>query len=81
MAVLLDDDRKEVWANWMRENNESISITKVDLRAAINAIDDWVNTNAAAFNTAIPQPARGVLSARQKARLLTAVVVKRFERS
>lgn len=54
------------------------SIVKADLRTAINDIDAWVDTNASAFNTAISQPARGALTARQKAALLMLVVTKRF---
>ena len=45
----------------------------------MNAIDDWVQANAAAFNTAIPQPARGTLTAKQKVQLLFHVVSKRFD--
>lgn len=81
MAVLTDQDRFDVWADIMRlvsADKETVSITKTDLRAAVNAIDGWVNTNASAFNTAIPQPARSALSASQKARLLMLVVEKRF---
>ena len=78
MAVLSDADRAAATAEWQRLNDESIGITKADLRAAINAVDDWVVANASSFNTAIPQPARGALSARQKAWLLWYVVNKRF---
>ena len=78
MAVLIDADRIALWAQWMRLNTEACSITKVDLRAAVNALDDFMETNAAAINTAIPQPARGALSTAQKARLLAYVVNKRW---
>ena len=47
--------------------------------AAVDAMDIWANDNAAAFNSAIPQPARGVLSAKQKAWLLFHVIRRRFE--
>lgn len=80
MAVLIDQDRFDIWADIMRlcsADKETVSITKADLRAAVNAIDDWAQANASAFNTAIPQPARGALSASQKARLLMLVVAKR----
>lgn len=80
MAVLIDQDRYDIWADIMRllsANKETVSITKADLRAAVNAVDAWCNTNASAFNTAIPQPARAALSADQKARLLMLVVAKR----
>ena len=83
MAVLSNADRREVWAEFMRssETGETFGIVKDDLRAAVNAIDQWVDDNAASFNAAIPQPARGSLTARQKARLLSRVIAKRFERA
>ena len=82
MAILADEQRFEVWAQFMSDlsnGRESIGdLTKQDLRAAFNAVDDWVDANAASLNSAIPQPARGVLTAPQKARLLMLVVQKRF---
>lgn len=54
-------------------------LSVADLNAAIGAIDDWVDTNTTAFNTAIPQPARGSLTAKQKAQLLVYVVKRRAE--
>jgi hypothetical protein len=81
MAELSTEQRKELWAELMRElsrDGETVSITKGDLLAAVNAIDAWMNTNAAAINTALPQPARGALSTPQKARLLMMVVRARY---
>lgn len=57
---------------------EPVTITKQDLRAALDAVDQWVSDNTASFNTAIPQPARGALSTPQKVRILLAVVSRRF---
>lgn len=82
MAVLSDNDRELVTAEYMRTltpNAETIfGLSKVELRAAINAADQWADDNAASFNTAIPQPARGALTAKQKARLLVWVVERRW---
>lgn len=78
MANLTSDKRAECNAQAMRENLATLSITKAELRAAIDAIDQWVSDNAASFNSAIPQPARGALSAAQKAFLLQIVVAKRY---
>lgn len=81
MAVLSDGDRLDCWAELMRDFSsaaESLGITKADFRAAIDAADTWVNSNAASFNSAIPQPARGAMTASQKVRLLAAVALKRF---
>ena len=88
MAVLTDQDRFEVWADVMRQTAISLAldepignITKQDLRAAIDALDVWLNDNAASANSAIPLPARTALSARQKAALLMYVISKRYLRS
>lgn len=80
MAVLSDPDRVAVWAQWMQENGSTIagSMTKAEFRAAVNAADTWANDNAAAFNSALPLPARTVLSSAQKALLLNLVVLKRY---
>lgn len=81
MAVLADTDRTECWADLMRRPDlGSMPLAKADLRAVVNAIDDWVVANAAAFNTALPQPGRTALSAAQKALLLSVVVGKRYEK-
>jgi hypothetical protein len=78
MAVLPDPARADIWAEWMRRNAETCGISKAELRAAVNAIDAWVNANANALNTAISQPARGALTTAQKARLLSMVVERRY---
>ena len=81
MAVLSDPARIEVWAESMRDMSsaaESVGITKADLRAAVNALDDYLNTNATAINTAIPLPARTALTSPQKARLMMLVIRRRY---
>lgn len=81
MAVLSDTDRAALWAELMRElsaDGESISITKADLRAAVNAVDAFLSDNASAINSAIPQLARSSLTTAQKARLLMFVVRWRY---
>lgn len=82
MAVLSDTDRAGLHAAYMQETSfarTGIALTKAELRAAVNAIDQWVDDNAAAFNSAIPQPARAVLTAKQKSQLFMFVVRRRFE--
>lgn len=81
MAVLANADRAAVWAQVMRDLSdvrEACNASKAELRAVVDAIDDWVDANAASFNSAIPQPQRANLTAQQKARLLMAVVARRF---
>lgn len=79
MAVLNAADRAAVRALWAKLNAELCGITKADLLAAVNAADDWVDSNAASFNAALPQPAKAALSAKQKAHILMFVVGRRWE--
>jgi hypothetical protein len=84
MAILSDTERAAVMGSAMTEASSSrtlITLSKTDLRLAINAIDQWVDDNAAAYNAAIPQPARGALTAKQKAELLFFVVRRRWQLS
>lgn len=79
MAALIDADRVSLWAKFMSSALTTGSLTKTELRAAINAADDYADSIAAAYNAALPQPARGALSAKEKAALLVYVISKRFE--
>ncbi len=54
------------------------NLTKQDLMAAVAAADDWLTTNAAAFNTALPQPFRGAATTAEKAALLVFVTKRRW---
>lgn len=53
------------------------ALTKVDLRAAVDATDQWIEDNAAAYNAALSQPARGVLTTDQKTLLFCFVALRR----
>jgi len=77
MAVLTDEQRREAGAEMMRLGG--VSIAKSDLRAAFDAIDSWLDANAATINAAIPQPARSGLTAAQKALLMALVIRKRYD--
>jgi len=57
---------------------EACGITKAQFRAAVDAADDWIESNAASFNNGLPTAAKNNLTAPQKARLLAAVILRRF---
>jgi hypothetical protein len=80
MAVMSNNDRATVWAEFMRLGSQTgnVGCLKADLRAAVDALDQFLSDNAAAINTAIPQPARGALTTPQKALLLQLVISKRY---
>lgn len=54
-------------------------ITKPQLLAVVNAIDDWWEANDSAANQAIPQPQRGILTTKQKAALFMLLMNRRYE--
>lgn len=84
MAVLDETARTEVHTGWMRflsQFRDSISsLSKADLRAAINAMDDWIEANQGTINAAIPQPARAELTLAQKTVLFCIVALRRVNK-
>lgn len=81
MAVMTTGDRATVNSDLMRDLSlvlESCATLKPDLRAAVDAADQWASDNAASFNTALPVAARTTLTAPQKARLLMRVIRQRW---
>ena len=82
MAVLSEGDRQNLWAKYMEDasgRRDGIGLTKAQLRAAIDAADDWVDSNRASFNGALPAAAQSNLTAAQKAEILMYVVRRRWE--
>ena len=81
MAVLPDNKRAAAWAELMQDlsaDGQEIAITKADLRATVDALDTFLENNAATINAAIPQRARSGLTTAQKARILAAVTLYRY---
>ena len=79
MPIMGDADRQACFVDFMRSESGAIgAVLKAELRAAVDAADQWASDNAAAYNAALPLPARTVLTASQKARLLAWVILKRW---
>ena len=82
MAALIDSKRVEVWSEFMSSLSsifELMGLSKPDLRAAVNATDQWIEDNQASFNNALPAAAKAALTSKQKVRLFMAVAQKRFD--
>lgn len=82
MANLSNEQRAALWADLMRrlsQEGEAVSLTKPQLRAAVDAADAWADAAATSYNNALPAEARNNLTAKQKAMLLMFVIAKRFE--
>ena len=82
MAALTSVRRNELWREFMSELSgmrvTTGTLTKSDISAAANALDQWFNDNAATLNTALPQPFRGAASPTLKALLMLFVIRYRY---
>jgi hypothetical protein len=83
MAVMSAADRAAATATFMQDKSNLrellAGVTKAQLRAAIDAVDQWAEDNTASFNTAIPLPARTALTTQQKAEILLIVIRRRTQ--
>lgn len=81
MAVLDATNRARALAQAMRDLPAVLrpwpAVTKPDLLAALVATDEWIEANAASFNSALSQPARSALTAEQKTFLFCYVALRR----
>lgn len=77
MAVLDATNRARIGFQWMRDNLATTAFTKTDLAAAVNATDDWIDTNQAAFNTALPANFKNNATLAQKTLLFCYVAMRR----
>ena len=83
--ALTNEQRKEIWARFMSDLSavpEMIgdgTINKHQLRDVVDAIDDWIDANAASFNNALPEPGKSQLSGKQKYRLFKMVLIYKYE--
>ena len=82
MAQLSDENRAKVWRGlmrWWSRLHEAMALNKADLRAAVDATDNWIETNQATYNNALPEAARNNLTAAQKTLLFCAVALARVD--
>jgi len=78
MAVLSDTARAEITVQFMEQMAGPCGCLEPDVRAAVNAVDDWYNTNASNANQALPPAARTGLTTPDKGLMSQMVVEKRW---
>lgn len=79
MAALSDADRAALTAEIQRTDDCPGALTKPQLRAVYNALDDWWESVMASGNAAIPQPQRGLLTTKQKAAIFFTLLRRKYE--
>lgn len=84
MAELTDNDRKEIWSEFMskvcsRQETFTANFTKEQLRTCVNEIDGWINDNVASFKSSISEPLKSGLTGKQLVELFMLVAGKRWE--
>lgn len=80
MATLPPSDRQRIWRGLMRATalfGGVSNVVKSDLQAAVDATDDWIEANQAAYNAALPTAFRTNASTAQKTMLFCAVALMR----
>jgi len=84
MAVLSSADRAAITADIMRALSaarEPCSALKAQIRAIVDAADDFMQANQAAFNSSIPAAPRAAATTDQKTRIFSLVLEVRRQRS
>jgi hypothetical protein len=81
MAVLTDADRILAARQWIQrvfvELKTTASFHSGQIKAAVDAADDWADANAGSFNTALPTAFRNGATTEQKTLLLCYVILRR----
>ena len=76
MANLSNADRQRV-SNWLMRNwsalFEPVGLSADDVRNSVNATDTWIESNQAAYNSALPAAAQSALTLAQKTLLFCTV--------
>jgi hypothetical protein len=80
MPALIDADRRLIVEEINTKNRTAgfDSLNDAEMLAFVAAVDDWIVANQAAFNAALPQPARGALDAAEKAWAFSLIVRRRW---
>ena len=76
MAALPDLDRARIMGHLSRIAGPW-TLTKPDIRAAVNALDDWIDTNASTINQQLPEPFRSEATLAQKGAILAFIAMRR----
>lgn len=80
MALLDETNRQRIWRGVMRYWSrllEGTDFSKSELRAAVDATDQWIEDNQTSFNNSLPAAFRTSATQAQKTLLFCAVAAMR----
>ena len=81
MAVMTDPDRQLCFADYMRNQTAAVgALVKSELRAAVDAADQWCSDNQASYLAALPSAFTTPSTADQDAKVLVDVLYLRAAR-
>jgi hypothetical protein len=80
MALLNAQDRFRTAAQYAREQPIHGQLLKPDFRAALAAVDQWIDDNRVFFVAALPEPYKTLSTAQDKVMLLTYVLLRKVGR-
>jgi len=82
MPALPYSAREKIWNEFNHDlsvSNQPIgAVSKQDLRAAVDSLDDWITNSAPTLDEGIPEPARSALTQHQKTKLFMLIVAERY---
>ena len=81
MALLPQGERDAAYKEYTNGGNCDgglSALSTADVKAAVAALDQWLEDNAAAANAALPVAFRTAASDRQKALLMSFVIYRRY---
>ena len=82
MTVLASGVRTQVWRGLMRywsNLRTPVAVNKFELRAAIDATDQWIEDNVPSYNNALPTEAKNNLTQIQKTMLFCIIATMRVD--
>lgn len=81
MAVLTEEEREtskhDLIERFYVRLNKVAALDTTEMRALINAADDWLEANAASYNAAIPLPLRAKATVAEKTAAFAIAAMKR----
>lgn len=78
-APLSDAKRSKIWADIMSEGGGFGTLNKYQLKAVIEAADNWIGSSTSSFNNSLPEPGKSQLDMKMKLKIFRMLIKIRWE--